>query len=201
MQSKLRNLTLRHAGLGRLRKNAGLLIVLAGTFLLTQALVPQQDVHAAPIPPANRKPATDFQLATADGTSLKLSDLRGKVVLLNFWATGCGGCVLEIPSFVEIKKTQTDPAFSAVGVSMDMSYEGHKSADEAWNSVRPFMQKYGINYTIAMGDNETIKAYGLTALPATFLIDKSGRVAAAYVGVVINKDNVAANIKTLLAEQ
>jgi peroxiredoxin len=132
---------------------------------------------------------------------MKLSDSRGKVVLLNFWATGCGGCVLEIPSFVEIAKTYKGTGFTAVGVSNDITYEGLKDADEAWARVRPFMKKYGINYTIAMGDDETIKAYALSTLPATFLIDKSGRVAVAYVGVVINKDNVAANIKSLLAEQ
>ena len=83
---------------------------------------------------------------------------------------------------------------------MDISYEGHKGADEAWSSVRPFTKNYGVNYTIAMGDDETLKAYALSALPDTFLIDKSGRIAVAYVGVVINKDNVEANIKSLLAE-
>jgi peroxiredoxin len=170
-------------------------------FMPSPLFLAQQDIHATPIPVADRKDAPDFQLTSADGTRMKLSDSRGKVVLLNFWATGCGGCVLEIPSFVEIAKTYKGTGFTAVGVSNDITYEGLKDADEAWARVRPFMKKYGINYTIAMGDDETIKAYALSTLPATFLIDKSGRVAVAYVGVVINKDNVAANIKSLLAEQ
>jgi len=200
MQTKLRSLTPIRAGLELVRKNAGALIVFVGMFMLPLAFVGQQDVHATPMPPASRKPAPDFQLITSDGTKVRLADYRGKVVLLNFWATGCGGCVLEIPSFIEIEKVNKDAAFTAVGVSMDMSYEGRKSADEAWSSVRPFMQKYGINYTIAMGDDETLSAYALKALPDTFLIDKSGRIAVAYMGVVINKDNVAANIKSLLSE-
>ncbi len=196
---KFPNCTPFRAILGPMLKFALSVIVFAGMSTLTPPLFAQQDVHATPVPPDSRKMAPDFQLVTADGTTLQLSSLRGKVVLLNFWATGCGGCVLEVPSFIEIRKAQTDPAFTAVGVSMDISYEGHKSADEAWMSVRPFMKKFGINYTIAMGDDETIKAYGLTTLPATYLIDKSGRVAAAYAGVV-NKDNVASNIKSLLSE-
>lgn len=201
MQIKLRSSTPIRAGLKLARNNAFTLIVLVGAFMLSPAFVGQQDVHAAPTPPASRKQAPDFQLITADGAKVRLSDLRGKVVLVNFWATGCGGCVLEIPSFIEIEKTYKDPAFTAIGISMDMSYEGRKSADDAWSSVRPFMKKYGMNYTIAMGDDETLTAYALTALPATFLIDKSGKIAVAYVGVVINKENVAANIKSLLSEQ
>jgi peroxiredoxin len=200
MQTKLRRFTPIRAGLKLASRNAGSLIVLVGMFLLAPAFVGQQDVHATPMPLESRKQAPDFQLVTADGTKMKLSDYRGKVVLVNFWATACGGCVLEIPSFIEIEKENKDTAFIAVGVSMDMSYEGRKSADEAWGSVRPFMKKYGINYTIAMGDDETLGAYALKALPDTFLIDKSGRVAVAYAGVVINKDNVAANIKSLLSE-
>lgn len=197
---KLRDFSLIRAGLKLAHKNVGTLIFVVGMFMLTPAFVGQQDVHATPMPPASRKQAPDFQLVTADGTKVRLSDYRGKVVLLNFWATDCGGCVLEIPSFIEIQKTNKDPAFTAVGVSMDITYEGLKDADEAWGRVRPFMKKYGINYTIAMGDDETIKAYALSTLPATYLIDKSGRVAVSYSGVVINKDNVATNIKSLLSE-
>jgi peroxiredoxin len=200
MQVKLRDFSLIRAGLKLAHKNVGTLIFVVGMFMLTPAFVGQQDVHATPMPPASRKQAPDFQLVTADGTKVRLSDYRGKVVLLNFWATDCGGCVLEIPSFIEIQKTNKDPAFTAVGVSMDITYEGLKDADEAWGRVRPFMKKYGINYTIAMGDDETIKAYALSTLPATYLIDKSGRVAVSYSGVVINKDNVATNIKSLLSE-
>jgi peroxiredoxin len=201
MQTKFLSITPIRDGLKLVRKSAGSLIVFVGMFMLTPAFVGQQDSHGTPIPLASRKQAPDFQLVTADGTKMRLSDLRGKVVLVNFWATDCGGCVLEVPSFVEIQTTYKDTAFTAVGVSMDITYEGLKDADEAWSRVRPFMKKYGINYTIAMGEVETLKAYALSTLPATFLIDKSGKVAVAYVGVVINKDNVEANIKILQSEQ
>lgn len=147
-----------------------------------------------------RKLAPAFEVPTQDGKKIHVSDYRGKVVLLNFWATDCGGCVLEIPAFIELEKSYKDKGFAALGVSMDISYEGLKDADEAWGRVRPFIAKKGINYTIAMGDDEISKGYKLNAFPATYLIDKSGRIAAAYVGVVINKDNVETNIKRLLSE-
>lgn len=201
MQIKFPNFTPLRAILGPARQLGVALVVFAGMCTPTPAISGQQDVHAALLPSDSRKLAPDFQLVTADGTSVRLSDFKGKVVLLNFWATACGGCVLEIPSFIDIKKTQTAPAFTAVGVSMDIRYEGLKDADEAWSRVRPFMRKYGINYTIAMGDDGVAKDYALSALPATYLIDKSGRIAVAYVGVVVNKDNVANNIRSLLSEQ
>jgi peroxiredoxin len=200
MQSKAPTIAPELAGTKLAQKIAAFIMALVWT-CITPALFGQQDVHAAPTPPANRKSAPGFQLVTADGTKMQISDYRGKVVLLNFWATDCGGCVLEIPSFIELEKAYKDMGFTAVGVSMDISYEGLKDANEAWGRVRPFMAKHGVNYPIAMGDDAISKAYALNAFPATYLIDKSGKIAVAYVGVVINKDNVATNIKNLLSER
>src|SRR5579859_5580056 len=181
-------------------RRSGFILFLVWTCIVP-ALFGQQDVHAALIPPANRKAAPAFQLVTADGTKTQISDYRGKVVLLNFWATDCGGCVLEIPSIIDLQKAYKDKGYTAVGVSMDISYEGLKDANEAWGRVRPFMAKHGINYPIVMGDDAISKAYSLNAFPATYLIDKSGKIAAAYVGVLINKDTVATNVKGLLLER
>jgi peroxiredoxin len=161
----------------------------------------QQDKHASLIPSASRKSAPAFELMTEDGKKMRVSDYRGKVVLLNFWATDCGGCVLEIPSFIELEKAYKDKGFTAVGVSMDISYEGLKDANEAWGRVRPFMAKKGINYTIVMGDDAISNAYALNAYPATYLIDKFGKIAVAYVGVVVDKDSIETNINGLLSER
>jgi peroxiredoxin len=165
------------------------------------ALYCQQNKHASLIQPASRKSAPTFELMTQDGKKMRVSDYRGKVVLLNFWATDCGGCVLEIPSFIKLEKAYKDKGFTAVGVAMDISYEGLKDAKEAWGRVRPFMAEKGMNYPIVMGDDAISKAYALKAYPATYLIDKSGKIAVAYVGVVIDKDNVETNIKGLLSER
>jgi thiol-disulfide isomerase/thioredoxin len=131
---------------------------------------------------------------------MKVSDYRGKVVLLNFWATDCGGCKLEIPWFIELQQAYRDKDFTVVGVSMDISYENLKNSDEAWGRVKPFIVDHKLNYPILMGDDAISKSYELKAYPATYLIDKSGRLAATYVGVV-DKNDVETNIKTLLLER
>lgn len=200
MQGKVLNFTAKHVASKLTHKIASFVIVLAWT-CITPALFAQHDVHAGLIPSANRKPAPAFQLMTDAGTKVRISDYRGKVVLLDFWATDCGGCVREIPSFIEFEKEYKDKGFTAVGVSMDISYENLKDADEAWGRVRPFMAKHGVNYTIAMGDDAVSKAYTLDAFPATYLIDKSGRIAVSYVGILVDKDNVEKNIRSLLSEQ
>jgi peroxiredoxin len=160
----------------------------------------QQDVHATLIAKSARKPAPVFHLVAADGKTVQVSDYRGQIVLLNFWATTCGGCILEIPSFIELQRTYQKSGFTAVGVSAEIPYDGLKTADQAWAKVRPFMATHKINYPVVMGTEAVVEAYGFDEYPASFLIDKSGRIAASYVGVV-NKNDVEANIKALLAER
>jgi peroxiredoxin len=180
-----------------LNRLATLLIILLSASVIP--LTAQHDVHATLIPVANRKAPPTFDLVSAEGQKTRIADYRGKVVLLNFWATDCGGCVLEIPSFVALQAAYQAKGFTAVGVSMDIPYEDLKDANQAWARVRPFMVKYKINYPILMGDQSLIDTYDLKAFPATYLIDKSGKIAAIYVGVV-SKDNVETNINRLLSE-
>lgn len=149
--------------------------------------------------PSVRTEAPPFRLADASGRTEQLTDYRGKVLLLNFWATDCGGCRLEIPWLVEIDQTFKKKDFAVVGISMDISYEDLKNATEAWAKVKPFVASHQITYPILMGDNEAVKRYDIQALPVSYLIDTRGRVAATYVGL-IDKENVKANINTLLTE-
>lgn len=127
------------------------------------------------------------------------SDYRGKIVLLDFRATECGGCKVEIPWFVDLEKSYRNKGLTVVGVSMDVLYENLKGANEAWNRVKPFVQSHKVNYPILMGEDRVTKAYDLQALPATYLIDRSGQIAATYIGLV-EKSDVEGNILTLLRE-
>jgi peroxiredoxin len=183
-------------------KRIAIALMIASSFgvLASAGAYGQHDVHAMLVAKADRKPAPTFHLVAADGKTVQVSDYRGKVALLNFWATKCGGCVLEIPSFVELHQKYEKSGFTAVGISADIPYEGLKSSDEAWGLVRPFIASHKLNYPILMGNDAVIDAFGFQSYPATYLLDRSGKIAAIYVGVV-DKNDVEANIKTLLAER
>ena len=184
-----------------MKQTAIVLMIAFSTGVLTSAIAhAQHDVHALLVAKADRKPAYNFNLVAADGMTVQISSYQRKVVLLNFWATKCGGCILEIPSFMELQQVYGKHGFTAVGISADIPYEGLKSSVEAWKLVRPFMASHKLNYPILMGDGTVVDAYGFPSYPATYLIDRSGKIAATYVGVV-SRDDIEANIKKLLAEQ
>ena len=159
----------------------------------------QQTVQATLQAPSSRTPAPSFQLRDASGKTRALSDFLSKTVVLNLWATECGGCRAELPTFVELRRTYADQDLQVIGVSLDVMYESLKSTAEAWTRVTPFASAHGLSYTVLVDDGSVEKAYKVMAMPATYLIDKHGRIAATYVGVV-DSMNVKANVKALMAE-
>ena len=150
--------------------------------LLTSCGNGPDTVRAAVKPVSVRKMAAPISLKDADGKPLVLADYKGKVVLLNFWATWCGPCKIEIPWFIDFEKTYRDKGFAVIGVSMD---------DDGWSVVKPHIAKTGINYRMTIGDEQTALKYGgVESLPTTFLIDREGRVAAVHIGLVSKGDYV-----------
>jgi peroxiredoxin len=124
----------------------------------------------------DRKPAPDFALTDADGKLAKLSDYRGKVVLLNFWATWCGPCEVEIPWFIQFQREYKDRDFAVLGVSAD---------EDGWKSVKPFVAREKVNYRMVIASELVSQQYGgIDHLPTTFLIDREGRVAGYHEGLV-----------------
>jgi peroxiredoxin len=143
--------------------------------------------------------APEFSLKDATGKAVRLSAYRGHVVLLDFWATACGGCVEEIPAFIEIADAYSGRGLATVGVSEDIVYEDLKGPEEAWGRVKPFVRDHKMRYTVLMGDEQVTAVYGIKAFPVTYLLDTRGRIAATYVGVV-DRANLEANINLLLSE-
>ena len=117
--------------------------------------------------------APDFSLPQLSGQQLHLSDYRGKLVLLDFWATWCDPCREEIPHFVELQDKYRDQGLQIIGISMDDSPE----------PVRDFYQRFKMNYPVVMGDAATGELYGgILGLPIAFLIDRDGRIYSKHVG-------------------
>jgi peroxiredoxin len=150
----------------------------------------QPRVSAEVAAPAARPPALDFRLQKATGEPAKLADYKGKVLLLDFWATWCTGCKQEIPWFMEFQTKYKSRGLTSLGVAMD---------EEGWPIVTPFLKQHPINYPIVVHDEAFDKMFPITALPVTLLIDRDGRVADAHVGVV-EKGTWEHEIQTLLQE-
>lgn len=140
---------------------------------------------------AGAKPANlNFTVKGVDGASVNLSSFKGKVVLLDFWATWCAPCQVEIPWFVEFQAKYKDRGFAVVGVSVD----------DTPAQLKPFVTKFKMNYPVlvGLGEDALQEAYGpLWGLPTTYLIDREGRLCRKHMGLV-KKDALEQEILGLL---
>jgi peroxiredoxin len=163
------------------------LIALAGVLLTSCS--PSSPIRTA-LSDTSRKAAPDFTLTDANGASVKLSDYRGKVVLLNFWATWCGPCKIEIAWFIQFEKAYKERGFIILGISMD---------EDGWKAIKPFVSQTAINYPVMIGNDHLAELYGgIDSLPSTFLIDRQGRIAFRHLGVIAKRD-YKAEIQQLIA--
>jgi thiol-disulfide isomerase/thioredoxin len=138
------------------------------------------------------KPAPDFTLQTLDGKNVTLSSLRGKGVLLNFWATWCGPCKIEMPWFVELQKEYGPQGLQIVGVAMD---------DSSTQDIQTFVKEMGVNYPVLLGKEAVGQAYGgVDVLPTTFFIDRNGDIVAREFGLQ-SRSLFVDNIKKALGGQ
>ena len=137
-------------------------------------LPPQTSVQTVANATGDVKAAPLWELKDLDGKTVKLSDFKGKVVLLNFWATWCPPCRQEIPDLVALQNQYKDQGLVVIGVSVDQNGPA---------AVKSFATRMKINYPIVMGDEKTAVAYGnIEAIPTTFFIDRAGNVAGAHRG-------------------
>jgi thiol-disulfide isomerase/thioredoxin len=154
-----------------------------------------RDVAAAPGTascPATSKPANlAFTLKDMSNADVKLSAFKGKVILLDFWATWCGPCKIEIPWFIEFQNKYGKDGLQVIGVSVD----------DTLDKLKPYVAQMKMNYPVLQGlDREDLQdAYGpLFGIPVTALISRDGRVCTKHVGLS-SKDNFENEIKSLLA--
>ena len=124
---------------------------------------------------STRTAAPDFSLPDVKNAPVRLADFKGRILLLDFWATWCGGCKVEIPWYMEFQDKYKSTGLAAVGVSLD---------DGGWKNVTPYLRLHPINYPIVIGDTAITNRYRVTSLPVTVLIDRQGNVATRHVGLV-----------------
>lgn len=138
------------------------------------------------------KPAPDFELTSIDGKQVKLSDYRGKAVLLNFWATWCPPCKAEMPWFVDLQKQYGNDGLQVVGVAMD---------DAGKEEIAKFAKDMGVNYPILLGKEGVAQKYGdVQFLPTTFFIDRQGNITDRTFGLVSRSD-IESSVKRAMASQ
>ncbi len=176
-----------------IRRNIGVLLSVSAIFSLCGCSGNSSANGRASAKSDNRKPAPDFTLTDANGTSVKLSDYRGKVVLLNFWATWCGPCQVEIPWFIEFEQEYKSKGFEVVGVSMD---------EDGWKAVKPYVAEHKVNYRVLLGNDTVTQLYGgVESLPTTFIIDRDGKFAfSPHVGLA-GKNEYLSEIQSLLGSK
>ena len=134
--------------------------------------------------------APDFELPTLDGRKVKLSDFRGQAVLLNFWATWCSPCRIEMPWFVDVQKQYGKDGLVVLGVAME---------DTASAKIAEFAHEMGVNYPVLLGTDKVSDDYGdVRSLPTTFYIDRNGMIVAKAVGL-LGREEVESDVKKALS--
>lgn len=145
-----------------------------------------------PLGMAQATAAPDFTLESLDGKSMRLSDLRGKAVLLNFWATWCGPCKIETPWLVELQNRYGPEGLQVIGVAMD---------DSAKEDIAKFAKDMGVNYPVLLGKEAVGDAYGgVPALPESFFIGRDGKIVDKIMGLR-GKSDIEDSIKKALNTQ
>jgi peroxiredoxin len=155
-----------------------------------------QRIHRTPVTTSAAKlqgqPAPDFSLLTLDGQTMKLSDFHGKAVLLNFWATWCEPCKVEMPWFVDLQKKYGPQGLQVLGVAMD---------DASPSDIAAFARKLGVNYPVLLGKEEVGAEYGgIEYLPSSFYISRDGKVVDHIFGLV-SRSEIETDIQKALGQQ
>ena len=140
--------------------------------------------------PATGAPAAAWKLPDVNGKTVSSADFKGKVVVLDFWATWCPPCRAEIPGFIDLQNQYGKDGVAIIGASVD-------GKDEI-AAIKKFVDKFGVNYPVVLADDDTVRAFGgVDALPTTFIIDREGRIVSRHLGFT-EKAELEREIKMLL---
>jgi len=149
----------------------------------------------SPVADLRGKTAVNFTLTSNTGKRVSLADYKGKPVLINFWATWCTPCKVEMPWFEEFQKKYAAQGLQVVGIDEDDDAESAEIREQ----IKKTLEKTGVDYTILMSDKKVGDAYGgLDVLPATFYVDRNGKIVAQAIGLA-SKEEAEGNIQKIVA--
>jgi peroxiredoxin len=178
----------------------GGLVVIALTFILlikhsakpektTSPVTAVEPTETPAVKKSAFKRAPEFSLKDVNGAEKRLSDFKGKVVIIDFWATWCPPCREEIPHFIDLYDQYKNQGLEIIGISLDQGGE---------REVAAFITNNRINYTVVLGDEDVSDSYGgIGAIPTTFVLDRDGNIRKKYIGYK-NKEVFEKDIKELL---
>ncbi|GAB4169294.1 MAG: hypothetical protein Kow00108_02900 [Calditrichia bacterium] len=156
-------------------------IMFGGSFLvfamvvLTILNIPGKE--AISLPQKSETLAPDFTLMDITGKKVSLSDYKGHVVLINFWATWCPPCRAELPDISKLREKYKDSKFEVLGIILE------RNDPSVLAKVKEMKNKYKLNYPLIWGDNQIVRAYGnISSIPTSFIVDKSGNIVEQFVG-------------------
>ena len=166
------------------------ILVVVGLYYLNARWIAPATSHRVKAA-GNYPMAPDFTLTDLNGAKLSLSDYKGKVVLLDFWATWCGPCRIEIPAFVQMQARYRDQGFTVIGLAIE----------DTPDAVHQFYQQFRMDYPVAMGDSKVASLYGgILGLPTSFLIGRDGRIYSQHTGTT-SPEVIEKEIQQLLAQK
>ena len=158
-----------------------LILLIAGLAIYLMTACRDEDPITQPQKAEKSAPAApEFTLPDVKDQNVRLSNYRGKIVVLNFWATWCPPCRSEIPDFIEAQKKYREQGVEFVGVSVD---------EDGKKVVAPFIEEFGLNYTVLIADEKVVNNYGgIGAIPTTFFIDRAGKIQRRYEGTISHEE-------------
>jgi peroxiredoxin len=166
-----------------------ILVIAVAIMIASGVFVGHRRTEGQIVGDAKGQPAPDFELQDLNGKTVKLSDYRGKAVVVNFWATWCSPCKIEMPWFVDLQQRYGPEGLVVLGIAMDDS--GHAE-------IQKFADEMHLNYPVLLGKEAVAESFGsVQFLPATFYIDRQGRVVDRVFGLV-DRQEIENNVKKSL---
>jgi thiol-disulfide isomerase/thioredoxin len=136
------------------------------------------------------QPAAEFKLPDLDGRQINSADLKGSVVVLDFWATWCGPCLAEMPTFNSLHAKYAGRGVKVIGIAVQSGWA---------EDIKPYRDKYKVAYSILIGDDDVVEKYGVIGFPTTYILDKDFKVHRKFTGKLPERKELEREIESLLA--